>query len=151
MKTIHFRILSYWPAQRLGPTFVSKLAPETLNRSAMRFHSNYHSTLLINFSYRSIYNDNMATRAPSQVRLIFYCLPAIDRVIRIKFTSCFRLTLPLLNPKTLHSRGRFILGASWPVTHPNILMIKRCGGQRTVQLQLCSIWTAREIELYGGL
>ena len=74
----------------------------------------------------------MTTRAPSQV-------------IRIKFTSCFRLGLPLL---TLHSRGRYILGASWPVTHPSILMIRRCGGQKTVQLQLCSIWTATEIELW---
>ena len=31
----------------------------------------------------------------------FTALPATDRVIRIKFTSCFRLTLPLLNPKAL--------------------------------------------------
>ena len=35
----------------------------------------------------------------SQVRLIFYCLQATDRVICIyKFTSCFRLMLPLLDP-----------------------------------------------------
>ena len=46
----------------------------------------------------------MATRAPSQVRLIFYCLPTTDRVIRIyKFTSCFRSTLLLLNPKAFNT------------------------------------------------
>ena len=46
----------------------------------------------------------MATRAPSQVRLIFYSLPTTDRVIRIyKFTSCFRSTLLLLNPKAFNT------------------------------------------------
>ena len=88
-----------------------KWCPKQLNRSSdaisqhiVLFHSNYHSTLWINFNHRSIYNDNMAIRTPSQVRLIFYCLSATDRVIRIyKFASCFRLTLPLLNPKALHA------------------------------------------------
>ena len=56
----------------------------------------------MNFNHRSIDNDNMATRAPSQVRLIFYSLLATDRVTRIKFSSCLRLTLPLLNPNALH-------------------------------------------------
>ena len=66
------------------------------------------------------------TMAPSQVRLIFYCLAAIDRVIHTKFTNCFRSALLLLNPKTLHalhlslgalflnSRGRHVGGViSW--------------------------------------
>ena len=53
---------------------------------------------------RSVYNDNIATWAPCQVRLICYCLQAKDRVIRIKFTrSCFSLPLLLLNPKPLHA------------------------------------------------
>jgi len=40
----------------------------------------------------------------SQVRLIFYCLAATDRVICIyKFTSCFCLMLPLLDPKAPHA------------------------------------------------
>ena len=54
------------------------------------------------------------------MRLISYCLPATDQVIRIKFTrSCFRLTLRSLNPKALHPfrsssvltqvRGHYIL------------------------------------------
>ena len=70
--------------------------PKQLNRSSdamsqyiMLFHSNYHSTLSINVNHRSIYNDNMATRAPSQVRLIFYCLSATDRVTRLRRVRLF--------------------------------------------------------------
>ena len=66
----------------------------------MLFHSNYHTTPRIDFNHRAIYNDNLAIRAPSQAT---ESLPATDRVIRIKFTTRFRLTLPLLNPKTLHA------------------------------------------------
>ena len=51
----------------------------------------------------SLRTGHGAGRAPSQVRLIFYCLPATDRVTRIKFTSFFRLTLLLLNAKALHA------------------------------------------------
>ena len=65
----------------------------------------------------NIYKDIMAARVPRQLRLISllryssrycalssYCLPATDRVICIKFRrSCFRLMLPLLNPKALHA------------------------------------------------
>ena len=67
--------------------------------------------------YSDIYNDNIAARVPRQMRFVSllrysshycalpsYCLPATDRVICIKFRrSCFRLMLPLLNPKTLQA------------------------------------------------
>ena len=71
----------------------------TLLVSLLRYSSRYYVTRLITTLLISLLRYSSRYCALSS-----YCLPATDRVICIKFRrSCFRLMLPLLNPKALHA------------------------------------------------
>ena len=71
----------------------------------MLLHCNYHSTQWINFNHRSIYSDNIATRAPCQVRLT--CLRATDHLnlALIKFKSSYQYSYQLITIKVSLSRN----------------------------------------------
>ena len=86
------------------------------------------STQRKNFNHRLIYNGHIATRAPCQVRL-----------------SCFRLTLPLLNPSLTHISQKFL-------TQVRGRYVLQLGGVMSGALYLGGVMTGYTLEEFenGG-